>query len=126
MAGDGYQTCQATTSGCAGVGPVDDRISKYFDTSVFSQATNFTFGNVGRFLPNVRGLGANNIDFSLFKYLNFTERVRLQIRAEAFNIANHPVWNNPGTTVNDLANFGIISTKGGQRRQVQVALKLLF
>jgi len=107
-------------------GPVDDRISKYFDTSVFSQATNFTFGNVGRFLPNVRGLGTNNIDFSLFKYLNFTERVRLQIRAEAFNIGNHPVWNNPGTTVNDLANFGITTTKGGQRRQVQVALKLLF
>ncbi len=107
-------------------GSVDSRIAKYFDTSVFSQAGNFTFGNVGRFLPNVRGLGTNNVDFSLFKNLKFTERFTAQLRGEAFNIANHPVWNNPGTTVNDLANFGIITQKGGQRRQVQVALKLLF
>jgi hypothetical protein len=107
-------------------GPVDNRIAKYFDTSVFSQAGNFTFGNVGRFLPNVRGLGTNNIDFSLFKNLKFSERFTAQLRGETFNIVNHPVWNNPGTTVNDLANFGIITQKGGQRRQVQVALKLLF
>jgi len=107
-------------------GGIDERINQYFDTTVFSQAGNFTFGNVSRFAPNLRGPGSNNIDFSLFKNFRYKERFRVQLRAEAFNIANHPIWNGPGTTVNDLANFGIITAKGGQRRQIQVALKLIF
>ena len=45
---------------------------------------------------------------------------------EAFNAFNHPVWNGPGTTVNQPGVFGVINTKGGQRRQVQLALKIQF
>ncbi len=107
-------------------GSIDERINQYFDTTVFTQATNFTFGNVSRFVPNLRGPGTNNIDFSLFKDFQIREGFRAQLRGESFNLANHPIWNGPGTTVNDLANFGRINAKGGQRRQVQVALKLIF
>lgn len=107
-------------------GGIDERINRYFDTSVFSQAAIFTFGNVSRFVSNLRGPGTNNIDFSLFKDFRYRERFRAQLRGEAFNLNNHPIWNGPGTTVNDLANFGKITAKGGQRRQVQVALKLIF
>jgi hypothetical protein len=107
-------------------GGIDERVNRYFDTSVFSQAGNFTFGTGSRFEPSLRGPGTNNIDLSLFKDFVVRERMRLQVRGEAFNVANHPLWNSPGTTVNDLANFGIINSKGGQRRQVQVALKLIY
>jgi len=107
-------------------GGIDGRIDRYFDTSVFSQAAIFTFGNLSRFVPNLRGPGSNNIDFSLFKNFRYRERFTAQLRGEAFNLVNHPIWNGPGTTVNDLANFGKINSKGGQRRQVQVALKLIF
>ena len=107
-------------------GGIDERIDQYFDTTVFSQAGNFTFGNVSRFVGNLRGPGTNNIDFSLFKDFRYRERFRAQLRGESFDIANHPLWNGPGTTVNDLANFGKINSKGGQRRQIQVALKLIF
>jgi len=62
----------------------------------------------------------------LFKNFRYRERLTAQLRGEAFNLDNHPIWNGPGTTVNDLANFGKINSKGGQRRQVQVALKLIF
>ena len=36
-------------------GGVEDKLDKYFDTSVFSQPVAYTFGNTGRTLPDVRG-----------------------------------------------------------------------
>jgi hypothetical protein len=107
-------------------GGIDERINQYFDTTTFSQAGNFTFGTASRFDPKLRGPGTNNVDFSLFKNFRYRELFKFQVRAEAFNIANHPIWNSPGTTVNDLANFGKITAKGGQRRQIQIGLKLIF
>jgi hypothetical protein len=106
-------------------GPIDQRLNKYFDTSVFSQTGNFTFGNVSRFVGNLRAPGLVNIDFSLFKTFHPVDRVRVQFRAEAYNLANHPTWAAPGTTVNDPANFGRITSASGNRT-VQLALKLYF
>ena len=107
-------------------GPVSERLTRYFDQTTFTQSGNFQFGTLGRFLPNVRGIGQNNIDASLFKNFRFREKFNTQFRAEAFNLANHPYWNGPGTTITDLANFGIINQKGGQRRIMQLGLKLIF
>jgi hypothetical protein len=107
-------------------GPVSERLTRYFNQTAFVQSGQFVMGSLGRFLPNVRGIGQNNIDASLFKNFRFKERLTAQFRGEAFNLVNHPYWNNPGTTVNDLASFGIITTKGDQRRIMQVGLKLIF
>jgi len=107
-------------------GPVENRLDSYFDQSVFSQAGNFTFGNTSRTSPDLRGLGSRDFDASLFKRFFFRERTNLEFRAEAFNAFNHPVWNGPGTTVNTPGSFGVITTKGGQRRQFQLALRLQF
>jgi hypothetical protein len=107
-------------------GPISDRLNHYFNQAAFVQSGNFVIGTLGRFLPNVRGVGQNNIDFSLFKNFRYRERLTMQFRAEAFNLANHPYWNNPGTTVSDLASFGIVNTKGTQRRIMQLGLKLIF
>jgi hypothetical protein len=106
-------------------GPIDQRLNKYFDTSVFSQTGNFTFGNVSRFVGNLRTPGTVNIDFSLFKTFRPIERVRVQFRAEAYNLANHPTWAAPGTTINDPANFGRVTSASGNRT-VQLALKMYF
>lgn len=51
------------------------------------------FGNMGRnMFPDS---GFKNFDFSLAKSFHFTERYRLQFRAEFFNILNHPNFANP-------------------------------
>jgi hypothetical protein len=80
------------------------------------------FGNEGRNV--VRGPGVGDVDASLFKTFDVTERARLQFRAEVFNLLNHA---NFGLPDNDLAspNFGRV-LEAGPPRLLQFGLKLLF
>jgi hypothetical protein len=86
-------------------------------------------GNLGR---NVLiGPGMQTVDLGLSKTFLLTERVKFQFRAEAFNIANHPQYNNPGTDptslVSEGGSFGVInSTLANTQRQVQFAAKVFF
>ncbi|MBI1745111.1 MAG: TonB-dependent receptor [Acidobacteria bacterium] len=94
------------------------------DRSMFSDPAPYQIGNLGRFLPNVRGPGFQNYDLSLFKNFQVQEQVKLQFRAELFNAFNiHPLGT-PETNYNSPL-FGKIDLKSG-RREVQFALKLLF
>ena len=107
-------------------GPIEDRLTSYFNQAVFSQAGNFTFGNTSRTSPDLRGPGTRAFDASIFKIFPIRESFQARFQFEMFNAFNHPIWNNPGTTVTDPASFGIINTKGGSPRQLQLALKLEF
>jgi hypothetical protein len=80
------------------------------------------FGSEGR--NAVRGPGIANIDASLFKNFAVTERARLQFRAEAFNLLNHPNFALPENDIQSPA-FGQI-LQAGPPRLLQLALKLLF
>ena len=51
------------------------------------------FGNMGRNM--FQDTGFKNFDFSLAKNFHFGEAMRLQFRAEFFNILNHPNFANP-------------------------------
>jgi len=71
----------------------------------------FTGRSLGR--NSLRGFGFSQVDFSLRRQLNLTERVRLQLRAEVFNLFDRPNFGNP---VNDLRSslFGqSVQTLGG-------------
>jgi hypothetical protein len=57
-------------------------------------------GNLGR--NSLRGFPLHQIDFSIRRQFNFTERVNLQFRAEAFNLFNHPNFALPN---NDLTSI---------------------
>lgn len=105
-------------------GEAEDRLSKWFNTSVFSLAVPYTFGNTGRTLPDVFGPGTTNLDGSIFKTFQIRERVIAEFRAEAFNATNTPKFNNPNTTLNSN-QFGTVSGSGAAR-QLQVGLKLRF
>jgi len=50
-------------------------------------------GTLGR--NRLRGFGASQVDFTLRRQFNLTERINLQFRAEFFNIFNHPNFANP-------------------------------
>jgi hypothetical protein len=95
---------------------------QWFDTSAFSLPALYTFGNAPR--NALIGPGLEEFDFSLQKDIAVKEPVRLQFRAEAYNLLNHPNFNIPNRTA-FTPNFGSISS-AQDSRQLQFALKLLF
>jgi hypothetical protein len=106
-------------------GPISDRLSRYFDTAVFSTPAPYAYGNLPRLFALVRGPGPANLDFSVFKNIPVTERFKLQFRAEAFNVLNHPLFGLPNTAIGAPA-AGVISSQVNTPRDIQLALKLLF
>jgi hypothetical protein len=100
-------------------------ISEWFDTSVFSVAPAYTFGNAPRTLPNVRQPGLNTADLSVFKSFHIKERATVTFRAEAFNAFNKTQFGSAASTVGS-SNFGVISSTAVDAREFQFALKLLF
>ncbi|HVG18227.1 MAG TPA: TonB-dependent receptor [Blastocatellia bacterium] len=107
------------------------------------------FGSLGR--NALIGPGYSNFDFSLFKTTAITERVKLQIRAEVFNLFNHPNFSSPllpgfsadasfngidpvtgrgigflPITVTPDVGIGNPFLGGGGSRNIQFAFKLTF
>jgi hypothetical protein len=97
-------------------------ISQWFNTAAFAPAALGTFGTSGRNI--LRGPGYFDIDASLFKEFIFTERWRLQFRAETFNLQNRANFQNPTASVSS-GTFGRI-TAAYDPRVMQFALKLFF
>jgi outer membrane receptor protein involved in Fe transport len=104
----------------------------WFSPSSFSAPACVTgpdcYGNLG--FDAIRGPGHNNFDLSLLKNFAFTERFRMEFRAEAFNAFNHTQFegnSNLGGLSNNLgaSNFGQI-TNAYDGRQFQLGLKLFY
>jgi hypothetical protein len=108
-------------------GGAQSRLSKWFDTSVFSQPPAYTFGNTSRTLPDVRDCGTNNMDVGFIKNNRFLRdgRMNMQLRAEFFNFFNRVRFGDPGLTFG-TSQFGVVSNQANTPRLVQFALKLLY
>jgi hypothetical protein len=95
---------------------------QWFNTAAFAFPAPGTFGNAGRNILD--GPGFQNVNVSLMKNTKLTERVKLQFRAEAFNLFNHPNFNLPDNFLGS-PTFGRISS-ARDPRHIQFGLKLLF
>jgi len=81
-------------------------------------------GNAGR--NRFYGPGLKNVDFSAFKNIRLMERLKLQFRAEFFNVLNHPNLAAPNF-LNDANNeTGILASTSTPSRQIQLGLKLVW
>jgi hypothetical protein len=100
-------------------------------------------GNIGR--NALRGFGATEWDFAVHRDIPIREPLKLQFRAEMFNLLNHPNFAPPDGTVSD-PQFGLSTEMLGQYlsgdnlggggfsplyqiggpRSIQFALKLIF
>jgi len=69
-------------------------------------------GNLGN--GAVRGPGSWTGDLNVSRNFRFTERLRLQVRADMFNALNHVNLSGPSTGLNG-ATFGEINGAGGMR-----------
>ena len=85
-------------------------LNEYFNTGAFSLAAPYTYGSAGR--NSLRGPGYTDVDFSVFRDFAIKERYTIQLRAESFNLFNHPNFANPDGTFED-ANFGKITSING-------------
>jgi hypothetical protein len=100
--------------------------STWFDTSVFSQPTAAALGNSGK--NAYVGPGFFNLDASAFRRFPITERVNLELRAEAFSVTNSPQFGNPSSNVTN-ADFGHINGGSGGAtgsRALELAGKVTF
>ena len=68
--------------------PGERRPTVWFNPQAFAAAAIGTFGSLGR--NSLRGPGYVSLDLALFKNIAVTERFRLQLRAESFNVLNTP------------------------------------
>jgi carboxypeptidase family protein/TonB-dependent receptor-like protein len=106
-------------------GARDDRLQRWFDTSVFSQPVPFTFGNAGATFPQLRTDSVRNVDLSLFKHFALTARARLQARLEVFNALNRVQFAAPNVSVTS-SSFGVVTAQANTPRQMQFGLKVLW
>jgi hypothetical protein len=98
-------------------------LDRFFDTSAFARAPQFTFGNSGTGI--LQGPGLQIFDLSLYKDFRVAESRRIQLRAEMFNAFNHANFDNPGT-VFGTPSFGIIRSTATPAREIQLGLRFDF
>jgi hypothetical protein len=106
-------------------GSATSRLSQWFNTSCYTVAPPFAFGNEPKVSPVLRAQGIDNFDFSLVKKTAITERINAQFRAEFFNLFNIVQFAPPGEQLG-ASTFGIVSAQYNQPRLIQVALRLSF
>ena len=112
------QTCNPTLS--------NPTMTQWFNTSCFAAPAAGELGTASR--TPVSGPGFANTDFSLIKHfaLPFREGMRLDFRAEVFNLFNHPQLGQPNADFNSPATFGVVNSTVNNPRLFQFALKLAF
>jgi hypothetical protein len=96
----------------------------WINPAAFAAPAAGTFGNATRNLAY--NPGEQQWDMAFFKNFRVAGNQKLQFRAEMFNFINHPNWNNVASSDPSNANFGRITTKRDERRDVQLSLRYVF
>ena len=94
----------------------------WFDTSAFVLPAIGTFGNAG--VGIVRGPGLRVLDLSMAKRMSWARRYAIELRAEAFNLFNTPVFEAPNRVLTS-PTFGQVRSSQLER-EIQLGLRLLF
>jgi hypothetical protein len=122
-------------------GSTSARAARFFNPNAFLAPAFGTVGNLGR--DTLTGPGYRNLDLSLSKVTELAESIRLQFRAEFFNILNHTNLQTPNAVVYSAGptqgiaasqttaavlspTAGVVTSTAGTSRQIQLSLKLLF
>ncbi len=94
---------------------------RWFNTDVFSPLPAYTPRSNPWVYSGLTGPGYFNIDASLVKQFNITERFRFALRMDSFNVLNSITWADPSTNVYS-STFGqstdILTNTHGRRTQL--------
>ena len=107
-------------------GPQIKDNGQYFNPAAFARTPQFQFGNVSRYLPDVRYPTNFGLNVLIEKQVRIHERWKAELRTELFNITNSVNFGGPQTNITSSA-FGTISpTQVNNPRAIQFGLRLLF
>ncbi|MGJ5819520.1 carboxypeptidase regulatory-like domain-containing protein [Paludibaculum fermentans] len=93
-------------------------------TCAYGQGANGQFGSAG--VGTERAPSFFNMDASIGKKFNVTERQYFDFRMEMFNALNHVSWGPPARAINTPATFGQITGQIQNPRNIQFGLKYYF
>jgi len=108
---------------------VSDQVhDRWFDNqkSCYKARASYTLRTAPDRYPWLRQMDNTTVNLAGSKTFHLTERWRLNLRGEAFNLLNHPLYGAPDTNYQD-ARFGMLPV--GQQnfpRLIQVSGKVLF
>jgi len=86
----------------AGLPPV----ASFFNAACFANPGDQNPGNGPRYFPGLRTDGIHNVDLNLYKSFEPKEGMKIDLRAEIFNLANHPRFASPNTSFVNQTNDG--------------------
>lgn len=105
---------------------LDDPVyTRWFNTAAFAAQPINTIGDTVVARNLMHGPNQRRLDLSVFKDVTLPRGVRLQLRAEAYNVTNAVNFGNPNGALGNAA-FGTINGTNGTPRQMQFAAKVLF
>ncbi len=93
--------------------------------SSFGPQNRLRLGNATRHNPKARTFPNYVNNLSLSKSFSLGEKLRLDFRAESFNIFNNPRFASGSRNIDD-PNFGVVRSQINEPRRTQFALKLYF
>jgi hypothetical protein len=100
---------------------------QWYDPSCFANPPAHTYGNSARgvlYQP-----GYKDFDLSALRKFKIRERLSLQLRLDAFNALNSPIFGPPATTFNPVAAAGVngrITSTNTDNRELQVSARFQF
>jgi hypothetical protein len=97
-------------------------LKEWFNTAAFAAPGYGFYGNASN--GTIRGPGYTSANVSVYKSFPIYDRLNFQIRAEAFNVLNHPNFNGLSTGVGS-GNYGQL-TSAGDPRIMEFAGRLFF
>ncbi|MEO7143757.1 MAG: TonB-dependent receptor, partial [Bryobacteraceae bacterium] len=106
--------------------PVQNQsVQEWFNTAAFSKPATYTIGTAPRRITQLRQDGVHSADVSVMKNFMVREPLKLQVRAEFFNISNTPQFAAPNTSVGSNT-FGQVTGLWNTPRDIQFGLRLDF
>ncbi len=109
--------------GKVSLSPSERMPAKFFNTTAFATAPQFTLGNASR--NPVRGPACRDGDVSLIKHTAIGDHADFELRAEVFNLTNTPAFSQPNGSFGSAA-FGSITSTATDPRVIQFGGRISY
>ena len=128
---DGNQRPNVLCNGRTGVSSTTAAVEQvpFLNVNCFADPGDQVPGDAPRYFSDLRTDGIHNIDSNLYKEISIRESMKLQLRAEFYNLFNHPRFAPPNTGfAAGSSQFGLITTSaaGYLPRRLQIGVRFEF